>query len=60
MTVVENLKLDFDLFYKKEDNPVINLGDVLKITIFLELPKQANEGEKKEKERTQLYEGVVI
>jgi large subunit ribosomal protein L19 len=60
MTVVENLKLDFYLFYKKEDNPVINLGDVLKITIFLELPKQANEGEKKEKERTQLYEGVVI
>ena len=60
MTVVENLKLDFDLFYKKEDNPVINLGDVLKITIFLELPKQANEGEKKEKERTQSYEGVVI
>merc|ERR1712146_218076 len=35
-------------------------GDVLKITIFLELPKQVNEGEKKEKERTQVYEGVVI
>ena len=32
----------------------------LKITIFLELPKQVNEGEKKEKERTQVYEGVVI
>jgi len=60
MSVVENLKLDFDVFYKKENNPKINLGDVLKITIFLELPKQVNEGEKKEKERTQVYEGVVI
>ena len=60
MSVVENLKLDFDVFYKKENNPKINLGDVLKITIFLELPKQVNEGEKKEKERIQAFEGIVI
>ena len=58
MNVAE--KLDFDIFYKKENNPTINLGDVIRITIFLELPKQVNEGDKKEKERTQVYEGVVI
>ena len=47
-------------FYKKENLPVINPGDKVRVTIFLELPKEAKEGGKKEKERIQVYEGVVI
>jgi large subunit ribosomal protein L19 len=60
MSVIENLDIDFDIFYKKVNNPEVNLGDVVKVTIFLELPKKLSEGDKKEKERTQVYEGVVI
>jgi large subunit ribosomal protein L19 len=60
MSVIENLDLNFDIFYKKVNNPQVNLGDVIKVTIFLELPKKLSEGDKKEKERTQVYEGVVI
>lgn len=60
MTVLQNLDVDFDIFYKKDDVPKIKLGDVVKVTIFLELPKKLEEGDKKEKERTQVYEGVVI
>ena len=60
MSVIEDLNLDFNIFYRKENNPIINLGDVVKVTIFLELPKKLEDGDKKEKERTQLYEGVVI
>jgi large subunit ribosomal protein L19 len=60
MSVIENLDLNFDIFYKKVNNPQVNLGDVVKVTIFLELPKKLSEGDKKEKERTQVYEGVVI
>ena len=48
------------VFYKKEDLPTISLGDTVKVTIFLELPKKVEEGEKKDKERIQVYEGVVI
>ena len=60
MSVIDDLNIDFDIFYKKESNPTINLGDVVKVTIFLELPKKLDEGDKKEKERIQVYEGVVI
>jgi large subunit ribosomal protein L19 len=56
----ENTDFDFDIFYKKENLPVINPGDKVRVTIFLELPKEAKEGGKKEKERIQVYEGVVI
>ena len=42
------------------DIPEISLGDKVKVTIYLELPKEASEGEKKEKERIQVYEGIVI
>ena len=38
----------------------ITIGDTVKVTLYLELPKKAEEGEKKEKERIQVYEGVVI
>jgi large subunit ribosomal protein L19 len=51
---------DCDLFFYKKDLPDICVGDKAKITIYLELPKEVDEGEKKEKERTQLYEGVII
>ncbi len=56
----ENTDFDFDIFYKKENLPIINPGDKVRVTIFLELPKEAKEGGKKEKERIQVYEGVVI
>jgi len=60
MKVLGNLNVDLDVFYKKTDLPKLTLGDTVKVTIFLELPKQVEEGEKKEKERTQVYEGVII
>ena len=58
--VLGNLNLDLDVFYKKKDLPTLSLGDNVKVTIYLELPKQVGEGEKKEKERIQAYEGVII
>ena len=58
--VLGNLKLDLEVFYKKKDLPILSLGDTIKVTIYLELPKTAEEGEKKEKERIQVYEGVII
>lgn len=49
------------LFYKKEGVPKIMVGDTIKVTIYLELPKKIDpENSKKEKERIQVYEGVVI
>ena len=58
--VLGNLDVDLDAFYKKKDLPTLSLGDTVKVTIYLELPKKAEEGEKKEKERIQVYEGVII
>lgn len=60
MSVLQNSSLDLDIFYKKTDLPKISLGDKVKVTIYLELPKEVAEGEKKEKERIQAFEGVVI
>jgi large subunit ribosomal protein L19 len=60
MSVLQNSSLDLDIFYKKTDLPNISLGDKVKVTIYLELPKQVEEGQKKEKERIQGFEGVVI
>lgn len=60
MSVLQNSSLDLDIFYKKDDIPPIALGDKVKVTIYLELPKASIEGEKKEKERIQAFEGVVI
>ena len=60
MTVLKNNSLDLDIFYKKSDIPKISLGDKVKIVIYLELPKEVGEGEKKEKERIQSFEGVII
>tara|TARA_B110000977_G_scaffold191386_1_gene263454 strand:- start:278 stop:664 length:387 start_codon:yes stop_codon:yes gene_type:complete len=60
MSVLQNSSLDLDIFYKKTDLPKISLGDKVKVTIYLELPKEVAEGEKKEKERIQVFEGIVI
>ena len=45
MTALANIDLDLPIFYKKEDLPTISLGDTVKVTIFLELPKKVEEGE---------------
>ena len=60
MSALQNSPIDLDIFYKKNDLPKISLGDKVKVTIYLELPKEVAEGEKKEKERIQVFEGVVI
>jgi len=51
---------DSELFYKKKKLPELCIGDSLRVTIFLELPKDTETGEKKEKEKTQAYQGVII
>ena len=48
MTALQNSELDLDIFYKKDKLPKISLGDKVKIVIFLELPKDVAEGEKKD------------
>ena len=60
MTPLKNSTLDLEIFYKKPEIPKIQLGDTVKIVIYLELPKEVGEGEKKDKERIQAFEGVVI
>jgi large subunit ribosomal protein L19 len=60
MSVLQNISADLDIFYRKPDIPKISLGDKLKVTIYLELPKEVTEGGKKEKERIQAFEGIVI
>lgn len=60
MSVLQNCNVDLNIFYKKSDIPKISLGDKVKIVIYLELPKEVEEGQKKEKERIQAFEGVVI
>lgn len=61
MTTLTTVINKNQFFYKKETIPSISIGDVIKICIYLELPKESNtENVKKEKERIQTYEGVVI
>jgi large subunit ribosomal protein L19 len=60
MSALQNINLDLDIFYKNPDLPKISLGDKVKVVIYLELPKEQEEGGKKEKERIQAFEGVVI
>ena len=60
VNILGNLNLNLDILYKKSDLPTLSLGDTVKVTIYLELPKPVEEGEKKEKERIQVYEGVII
>ena len=60
MSALQNLSLDLDIFYKKPNIPKISLGDKVAVVIYLELPKDTEEGGKKEKERIQTFEGTVI
>ena len=60
MSALQNINLDLDIFYKNPDLPKISLGDKVRVVIYLELPKELEEGGKKEKERIQAFEGVVI
>ena len=62
MKVLGNLDVNLDVFYKKQDLPTLALGDTVKVTIYLELPKvvEGQDCVKKEKERIQVYEGVII
>ena len=60
MVALQNSSIDLDIFYKKEGLPKISLGDKVKVTIYLELPKGVDDGDKKEKERIQAFEGIVI
>jgi len=60
METLGNLNITLSKVYKKKDLPNIELGDTVNVVIYLELPKEVVEGEKKEKERIQAYEGVVI
>ena len=60
MSALQNNDLELDIFYKKDNLPEISLGDKVKLVVYLELPKEVGEGEKKEKERIQVYEGVII
>ena len=48
-----------EILYKKENLPNLLVGDTVRVTIYLELPKEESDG-KKEKERTQAFEGVII
>jgi len=60
MKALGNLNVNLSDIYKNSNVPNLELGDTVIITIFLELPKEVAEGEKKEKERIQAYEGVII
>lgn len=60
MSVLQNNDINLDIFYKKENIPKIAIGDKVKVVIYLELPKDVEEGGKKDKERIQSFEGVVI
>ena len=60
MEALGNLNVNLSNIYIKPDLPNLELGDTVKVTIYLELPKEVAEGEKKEKERIQNYEGVII
>ena len=59
-SILQSNPLELPIFYKKEGLPKINVGDKVKVTLYLELPKDAEEGQKKGKERIQAFEGVVI
>jgi len=55
------LSENHQIFYKQNFGPDLHIGDTLIVTIYLELPKPlVPESEKKDKERTQAYEGVLI
>ena len=60
MSTLQSISPNLDIFYKKPSIPKLSLGDKVKVVIYLELPKEVGEGEKKEKERIQAFEGIII
>ena len=60
MSALQNINTDLEVFYKFKNIPNISIGDKIKVVIYLELPKPSDEPTKKEKERIQSFEGVVI
>lgn len=60
MTALQNNSIDLDIFYKKTDIPEMSVGDKVKVVIYLELPKEVDEGAKRNKERIQAFEGIII
>jgi len=60
MEELGNINVKLSNTYLNSYVPNLELGDTVVVTIFLELPKEVAEGEKKEKERIQTYEGVII
>jgi large subunit ribosomal protein L19 len=62
MSSLQNIPgiIELGIFHKSSNIPKILVGDKVKIVIYLELPKETTEGRKKEKERIQTFEGIVI
>jgi large subunit ribosomal protein L19 len=61
MSLIQEITTNDITFYNKKGLPNLAVGDTVKVTIFLELPKNdIADDEKKEKERIQTYEGVII
>ena len=61
MSLVKDILKKDKAFYKNAEIPKIRVGDTVKVTIYLELTKNApSDSKKKGKERIQAYEGVVI
>jgi large subunit ribosomal protein L19 len=58
MNLLEKTVKNSIFFYKKDQLRQLRIGDSVKATIYLELPKLNAEG--KGKERIQVYEGVII
>ena len=58
MSPLQNIPLDLDIFYKNQNIPKISLGDKVKVVIYLELPKEVGENEKKEKSVSKLLKGL--
>ena len=61
MSLIQEIAANDAAFYKNKTLPTLKVGDTVKVTIFLELPKNdPSDDGKKEKERIQVYEGVII
>ena len=58
MSGLQNIDLDLDIFYKKDNLPKISVGDKIKVVIYLELPKEIGEKEKKEKRWDKEYNKI--
>ena len=55
MSASQNRSFDLDIYCKNPNIPEISLGDKVRVVSYLELPKKAAKGEKKDKERIQAF-----